>query len=133
MKYIWCYQKGFFFDDLVQMGCVFHCVDFHSRGTNPIHDLKLLKKYKSLIREIKPIAVLTYTIKPNVYGGMACTALGIPYISNITGLGDAIEKNGLLSTIARKLYRRGLKKANMVFFQNQTNYAYFINNKGDVE
>lgn len=116
--------KGIFFDDLVQMGCVFHCVDFHSRGTNPIHDLKLLKKYKALIREIKPIAVLTYTIKPNVYGGIACASIGVPYIANITGLGTAVENSGVLSIITTILYKYALRKANKVFFQNEANLAF---------
>lgn len=42
------------------------------RGTNPMKDLKLLFRYIHMMRRIKPDVVLTYTIKPNVYGGIAC-------------------------------------------------------------
>jgi galacturonosyltransferase len=88
-----------------------------------------MKKYRSIIREIKPCAVLTYTIKPNVYGGMACAILKIPYIANITGLGTAVENPGILSIITTTLYKYALKKASKVFFQNQSNLQFMKNKK----
>lgn len=51
--------------------------------------MPLCKSYK----ERKPDVVLSYTIKPNVYGGMVCRLYGIPQIVNITGLGTAVEKH----------------------------------------
>lgn len=123
---------GDFVDDLVRMGCVFHRVEFYSRGTNPIHDLALMNKYKSILHEIKPCVALTYTIKPNVYGGMACAALNIPYIANITGLGTAVESAGVLSKITTILYKYALRKASKVFFQNQANLD-FMKNKNIVK
>ena len=120
---------GDFVDVFVQMGCLFHPVKFHSRGTNPIHDLKLLRTYKALIRKINPIAVLTYTIKPNIYGGIACASLRIPYIANITGLGTAVENEGFLSMITGRLYKYALRKAKRVFFQNQSNLDFMKNKK----
>ena len=123
---------GEFVDDLVRMGCVFHRVEFCSRGTNPIQDLILMKKYRSLLREIRPCAVLTYTIKPNVYGGMVCAELNIPYIVNITGLGTAVENAGVLSKITTTLYKLALRKASKIFFQNQSNLD-FMKNKNIVK
>ena len=121
--------QGVFIEELVNMGCVFHAMEFCSRGTNPIKDLKLLKQYKSLIREIKPSAVLTYTIKPNVYGGMACAALNVPYIANITGLGTAVENTTILSVVTTTLYKYALRKAKKVFFQNESNLEFMKNKK----
>ena len=72
-----------------------------------------------LIKIYMPDAVLTYTIKPNVYGGLASRFAKIPYVANITGLGTAIENKGIIQNIAIKLYKIGLKKASMIFFQNQ--------------
>lgn len=120
---------GDFVDELIQMGCVFHPVELYSRGTNPGQDLKLLKAYKLLLKQINPIAVLTYTIKPNVYGGMACAAMGIPYITNITGLGTAVENAGVLSLITTTLYKLSLRKAQKVFFQNVANLEFMKNKK----
>ena len=46
-----------------------------------------LLRMKKLLKAEKPDIVLTYNIKPNVYGGMACKSLKLRYIPNITGLG----------------------------------------------
>src|SRR5674476_1512709 len=59
---------------LEKMGCNYIETHVDRRGTNPLTDLKLLRFYKKTIKSIKPDVVLTYTIKPNVYGGMACRA-----------------------------------------------------------
>ena len=110
--------------------------DFDRHGKNPLSDLILLLKYIKIIKKYKPFIVLTYTIKPNVYGGLACSVLQVPYVSNITGLGDAIESNGLVSFISKNLYRLGLRKAYKVFFQNNSNQSFFLNNRlycGDSE
>lgn len=48
--------------------------------------------------------VLTYTIKPNIYGGLACRMAHIPYAVNITGLGSAIENGGWLKKFVLPLY-----------------------------
>ena len=64
---------------------------------------------------------MTYTIKPNIYGGMAAARLRIPHIATITGLGGAFDKKGLLLALIVRLYRMGLKRAACVFFQNQEN------------
>lgn len=103
------------------IGCKMHFMPFNRRGTNPLKDLKLVKEYVALIKKVKPIAVLTYTIKPNVYGGIAAAWCGVPQIANVTGLGDAVENPGLLQKITITLYRLGLRKASIVFFQNSTN------------
>lgn len=95
------------------------------RGTNPIQDFKLMLTYKKLIKQIKPSLVLSYTIKPNVYGGMASTICKVPYIPNITGLGTALENGGLMQKLTIFLYRLGLRKASTIFFQNSENRAFF--------
>ena len=77
---------------------------------NPIDDLKLMLKYRRIIKELKPKAVLSYTIKPNVYGGIACRLTGTPLIANVTGLGDAIENGGWLQKLAVSLYKAGVVK-----------------------
>ncbi|MBE6909147.1 MAG: glycosyltransferase family 4 protein [Ruminococcaceae bacterium] len=104
-----------------KMGCVFHDTPFDRHGINPLAELKLIAKYRLLIKEIMPDVVLTYTIKPNIYGGMACAALDVPYVANVTGLGTAVENGGMMQRITISLYRFGLRKAQRVFFQNAEN------------
>lgn len=111
---------------LEKNNCHFVNTDISRHGTNPIRELGLYRHYLRLLKTIRPDVVLTYTIKPNVYGGAACARRGVPYISNITGLGDAIENPGLLSLISTSLYKFGLRKAVLVFFQNKTNCDFFL-------
>lgn len=111
---------------LESIGCKFIDTPVSRRGTNPLTDFKLCINYWKIIKGIKPDLVLTYTIKPNVYGGLACKLANVPYLSNITGLGTAVENGGLLQKITLLLYKVSMKKANCVFFQNEDNKEFFI-------
>lgn len=91
------------------------------RGMNPLHDSKLFHQYRAILKEVKPDLVLTYTIKPNIYGGLACRMAHIPYAVNITGLGSAIENGGWLKKFVLALYKPALKGARVVFFENAGN------------
>ena len=116
-------------DECIAMGCEYHNFTMDTHGTNPLAELKLISAYKKAIKEIAPDVVLTYTIKPNVYAGMACAALGIPSVANITGLGTAVENGGIMQKITLPLYRYGLRKAQKVFFQNQANMDFMLKHK----
>lgn len=113
-------------DKLVEIGVTYIDLTIDRHGMNPFNDMKLLFHYNSLIKEYQPDVVLTYTIKPNIYGGIVARFSHTPYIANITGLGTAIENKGLLQLITTKLYKFALKKARMVFFQNKDNMNYMI-------
>lgn len=116
---------GEYIPELKKMGCVFMNTPIDRRGTNPKTDLKLLMRYRYILKKTKPDIVLGYTIKPNIYGGMACAEKNIPYICNITGLGTAIENKGMIQKITLFLYKIALKKAKYIFFQNQSNMDFF--------
>ncbi|CEG22028.1 N, N'-diacetylbacillosaminyl-diphospho-undecaprenol alpha-1,3-N-acetylgalactosaminyltransferase [Planococcus massiliensis] len=116
---------GDYIPQLEELGCIFINTSISRRGTNPVTDLKLLMKYRQIIKNVKPDVVLTYTIKPNVYGGVACRLAKIPYIANVTGLGTAVEKEGILQKITLNLYKSALKKASCVFMQNKENEDFF--------
>lgn len=110
---------------LEQEGVVVEMTKINRRGMNPLQDLQLLHAYKKLVRKYKPSLVLTYTIKPNVYGGYVCRKAGIPYIPTITGLGSTFQKSGPLLMLVERMYYEGLKKASCVFFQNEENRLIF--------
>lgn len=117
--------NGDFVPELVDLGCVFIDTPIDRHGTNPIAELKLKSRYKQIIQDVRPDIVFSYTIKPNIYGGMACKALKIPCIMNITGLGTAVENGGVLQKIMLLLYRLALPGAQKVFFQNSENERFF--------
>lgn len=111
--------------ELAEEGCKIVHTPINRRGVNPIEDFKLLLSYRRLLKAEKPDLVLTYTIKPNVYGGFCCGLMKIPYIVTVTGLGSTFQKQGLFLAMIAAMYRAGLKKAACVFFQNQENREIF--------
>ena len=123
-----CLPDGEFIVKLVDIGCEYiPCNFLESRGTNPFKDIRLILLYRKILKQIQPDIVFTYTIKPNVYGGMVCGILDIPYVANITGLGTAVENESFLQKITLILYKLGLRKAQKVFFQNSENRDFMLN------
>lgn len=116
---------GDFVQELVDMGGVFIDTPIERHGMNPIAELKLKGRYKRIVRKVRPDIVFSYTIKPNIYGGMVCKALKIPYVMNITGLGTAVENAGIMQKIMLFLYRLALPKVQKIFFQNNENERFF--------
>ncbi len=121
--------EGDYIPNLLDLGCQYLPFEFKRRGMNPLNDLWQIHRYQRLLKSIHPDVVLTYTIKPNIYGGIACQRACVPYIANVTGLGTSIEDGGILSRLALALYRQGLKGAKRVFFQNAANRKFFLDKK----
>lgn len=120
---------GDFINLLKDIGCKFIDTPVDRRGINPATDLKLFYEYRRMLKQEKPDLVITYTIKPNVYGGLACRLTHIPYAVNITGLGTAFENGGLLKKIVTIMNKVACKKAKVVFFENEENRQIFIKEK----
>ena len=111
---------------LEEMGCVFLDTPMERRGMDPVKELGLMLRYWRILRKVRPDLVITYTIKPNLYGGLVCRLLGIPAAANITGLGTAFQKEGALKTLVTALYRPALKRAKVVFFENRANMELLL-------
>lgn len=111
--------------ELSEEGCKVVHTPINRRGVNPIEDIKLFFNYCRLMKQEKPDLVLTYTIKPNIYGGFCCRLMKVPYLVTVTGLGSTFQKEGILLKMIVTMYRMGLKKAECVFFQNEENHKIF--------
>lgn len=111
--------------ELSEEGCRIVRTQMNRRGVNPKEDLSLLFSYRRLLKEEKPDLVLTYTIKPNIYGGFCCRMMHIPYMETVTGLGSSFEKEGFLKKMIVTMYRTALKRAACIFFQNAENRQIF--------
>ena len=97
------------------------------RGINPLTDIKLIVRYIKMFLELKPDLVITYTIKPNIYGGIVSRLLKKKYTINITGLGTAFQSENMIKKLVCLLYKISTKKAKVVFFENEENKQIFIN------
>ena len=113
--------QGDMIKPLVDMGCVFIDTQVDRRGVNPFKDRALMKNYEKIVSEIRPNIMISYTIKPNIYGGAVCSLKKVKYFANITGLGTAFQKTGILKRIVITMYKRALKDASVVFFENEDN------------
>lgn len=111
-------------DDFKAKG--FRCIEtkINRRGINPITDMKLICTYYRIIKSEKPDMVITYSIKPNIYGGWLCGRLEIPFAANVQGLGTAFQKP-VLSQFVTTLYKIAFRKVKTVFFENEVNAKEF--------
>ena len=102
-------------------------------GMNPFSDFRAFLDILNAFRRISPDVVLTYTIKPNIYGVMASKILGVPHVvSMVEGAGVVYENQEVSSKKLRiavnMLFRMTLKKSNRTIFLNEDNKKTFIEN-----
>ncbi|NDV27147.1 glycosyltransferase family 4 protein [Desulfovibrio sp. JC010] len=119
-------------EKLAAMGIKFIEAPIQRKGMNPLKDLVALFALIKILRQTKPDAVLSYTIKPVIYGSIAAKLAGVKNIySMITGLGYAFGqtsgKRGLLFKLVKNMYRAGLACNNTVMFQNPDDRDLFKN------
>ncbi len=100
-----------------------------NKGSNPLKDLEFYRQLLRIYRQVQPDVVLHFTIKPNIYGTLACQRLKIPCINNVSGLGTTFLHKNLVSRIAHFLYRLAFRYASKVFFQNNEDKELFIQKK----
>ena len=111
---------------LRSMGADFIPIAVDSSGMSPARDGRLLLDYWRILRALHPDAFLGFTAKPNIYGSLAAGALGIRTINNISGLGTAFMRPGLLNRLVSFLYRIALRRSARVFFQNPHDLRLFV-------
>lgn len=109
---------GEFVDYFKELGCIFIDTPFELRNKGILSNLSLIRSYRKIMKEIQPDVVLTYTVKPNLYGAYA-SGKKIPCICNITGLGSGFKKAGFTRSLMLFLYRHCIKRADYIFFQNE--------------
>lgn len=101
-------------------------VSMSPRGMSPASDTLLFLRYLRLLNRLRPAAFLGFTAKPNIYGGIAARALGIPTINNITGLGTSFLSGRFLERFVSGLYRLALSNSAMVLFHNEDDLELFV-------
>ena len=110
----------------LDMPCDLRALPMDRSGINPLADGLLTFRFARLLRTVRPRALLTFTIKPNIYGAMAARVTGIPSVANVSGLGTAFIRGGLLSRLTGALYRLAFSGSHVVFFQNPDDRDLFL-------
>jgi glycosyltransferase involved in cell wall biosynthesis len=117
---------------LRDLGAEFFDLPVDAGGTSPIADLRLMNAMDRLMRSVRPAALLTFTIKPNIYGPLVARVRGVPAIPTVSGLGSSFLGGGLTGFITNRLYRLSFAGARTVIFQNDDDRSLFIS-RGLVE
>lgn len=117
---------------LEALGYMVYDIPMQRTGTNPAADLKTLLAIYKLIKQIKPNYVLSYTIKPVIYGTLAAWMAKVPQrFALITGLGyafqnvDAQSKRSIFQKLVHGLYQQALSHSHKTFFQNPDDLKLF--------
>lgn len=99
---------------------IFEPVKINFYGNNPIDDLQLAQQLYRIYRRHKVDAAIHFTIKPNIYGGIAAKMLRIPSYAVVTGMGHISNReNGFISWAGLKLYRLALPLHEKVLVLNR--------------
>jgi glycosyltransferase involved in cell wall biosynthesis len=117
---------------LASWGVTFMPVNLGRAGMNPLADIRTFLQLRRIMCDQRPDIVLSYTIKPVIWGGFAARLTGAYGIfSLITGLGHAFMKprnirHHLVAITAKLLYKFSLRHSQKVFFQNPDDSCEFI-------
>jgi glycosyltransferase involved in cell wall biosynthesis len=94
-------------------------------STNPLRECWALLSLLGLLLQLRPRFVFNFTVKGNIYSGLLCRLLRIPYANNVSGLGTAFLHDRRLFRLVRRVYGRANGGAQRVFFQNPDDFRLF--------
>lgn len=116
----------YFSPQVSDMGCKYIPLEkLDQSGTNPLNDLALVSEFRNVFKEEKVDYVLTYTIKPNVYGAFATLGLKTKSIATVNGLGYTFYKKGIFKLVIQLLYGFAFSIVHKVVFQNPDDRQFF--------
>jgi len=119
---------------IIACGAEFIPYPVERSGVNPLKDAQTFLFLKKELSRIEPDVVLAYTIKPVIWGGLACRAVsGTRFYAMIEGLGFSFNSDTRLRTMLKalviKMYRLSLLNAEKIFFLNKDDPIVFLSHK----
>ena len=104
-------------------------INLSLRGVNPVKDFQLYLQLFDIYKKEKPDIIFHYTIKPNIYGTLAAKRANIPSIAVLTGLGYSFVEGGVISKIAKFLYKISLSYSKEVWVLNEDDKKQLVEEK----
>ena len=119
--------KDEYVEKLTELGIKHHHIDMSQYGLNPIKELITTYRIYKILKLYSPDYSLHYTIKPNIFGGIAAYFSKTPVINNIAGAGKAFSnEESLFARVVSMLYKVGLANSKKILFQNYDDMNLFI-------
>ncbi|SDB80387.1 galacturonosyltransferase [Raineyella antarctica] len=111
---------------LRDLGCEVVETSLSRFGTNPLQELVSVFNLFKIAQHVGPDVIVTFTAKPNIYGGFVSQIVHAPFVGAVTGLGSTFQREGAVRNFMTSLYRLALRRASIVFFENSANRKFFI-------
>lgn len=108
-----------------ELGAKHIALPLDGKSTGVIKELHSLRFVWQVLRQYRPEFVFNFTVKMNIYCGLACALQKIPFANNISGLGTAFIHDSWLFRRVRQLYGLVNRQARKLFFQNAEDLAVF--------
>lgn len=113
-------------DRLKALGCRVVLLEMDNKGTSPLRDARLFLTFRRQLRALRPKAILSFTVKNNVYCGLAARNAKIPFLPNVSGLGTAFVTETWLTKVVTRLSAAAFWRLPAVIFQNPDDSALFV-------
>lgn len=97
----------------------FETVRLERKGMNPVRELWSMVAIAGILGRWQPVAVFTWTPKPNIYCGLISRFSKLRVVPNVSGLGSAFQRRAILPWLLVRLYRAAFRDMPTVFFQNE--------------
>lgn len=104
-------------------------IPYARRSKNVFNDIQLITQFYTLFKEVNPDMILTFTIKPNIYGSFASKLSHHKQICTITGTGQSFLRKNWLYSGVKLLYQLAFSRHKTVVFQNDNDRDFFYQNK----
>lgn len=113
-------------DRVRQLNVDFIPITMSPTGKSPLRELETLTQIYMTLRLLRPYAVLSFTIKCNLYAGLCRSRLNFRHVANVSGTGDLFDGDSMLERLAKRLHVKAFRYSQKVFFQNQDDERTFL-------
>ena len=120
--------KDSYIDKFKNLNIILSPVTINERGMNFFQEICTFMEIYRNLRKNKPSLVFNFTLKANIYSGLACRILNLKYISMITGLGYIFVRGNILIRYLVSIFLSiSLKKSSEVWFTNKFDESSYKN------
>lgn len=99
------------------------------KGLSITNNLRSFFEILRLIRRVQPSVMVTYTVKPNIFGSIAARLGGLPSIATVEGQGYTATAPAVFRSFIFLLYRIAFRNVRKVVFLNHDDQREFLQHK----
>jgi glycosyltransferase involved in cell wall biosynthesis len=109
-----------------KLGVAYRSISMSRSGTALYAECSTLMQIHKALQDCKPHAVLSFTVKCNLYAGLCKRRIPFLHVANISGLGQLFDAGTTVRRIVNLLYRFSLSHTDHVFFQNRDDMTHLV-------